>query len=180
MKSKTLNKKILLLIILILLVLTSFIVYYFLKPAEVIEEKKITYGNISEDPFDIKDYLKVDEVKIVENNVVLASGCNVSVEATTEQQAYSIQAGLEKVVVYRPTVHDVMGGIFENYNFEVLMIKVIGIKDGTYYANLIIKQDNKILNSDIKPSDAIAIAIRVGAPIYVKKNFFKYTKEECN
>src|SRR3989344_2045690 len=111
MKSKKLNKKNLFLVILILLVLTSFIIYYLLKPAEVIEEKKIIYENISEDPFDVKDYLKVDDVRIIENNVVLTSGCNVSVESTTEQQAYAIQAGLENVVVYRPVIHDVINNI---------------------------------------------------------------------
>lgn len=181
MKSKKLNKRNLFIVIFILIVLSSFVVYYFLKPIEIKEEEKknIIYGNISEDPLDVKDYLKVEEVKIFQNNVILVSGCNISMESTTEQQAYSIQAGLEKTIMYRPTVHDVIENIFENYDFEVIMVKIIGMKEGTYFANLIIKQNNKILNSDIKPSDAIAIAIRINAPVYVKKDFFKYIKEEC-
>ena len=53
------------------------------------------------------------------------------------------------------------------------MVKVTHIKGGTYYAKLIIKQGNRILGLDSRPSDAVAIAVRAGADIFVNNRLMR-------
>ena len=52
------------------------------------------------------------------------------------------------------------------------------LENGTYYARLFLRQGNKILNMDSRPSDAVAIAIRHNKPILVKKGLFESESEK--
>ncbi|NIO19304.1 MAG: hypothetical protein GTN76_00795, partial [Candidatus Aenigmarchaeota archaeon] len=93
--------------------------------------------------------------------------------ATTEQQTYSIASGLGDATGIRPNTHDLMKDTFELYSIEVLMVKVDDFRDGTYYAKLLLRQGNKILNLDSRPSDAIAVAVRFQKPVYVKNGIME-------
>jgi bifunctional DNase/RNase len=50
------------------------------------------------------------------------------------------------------------------------MVKIESFSGGAYFAKLLLQQGNKILNLDSRPSDAIAIAVRTNAPVYVSKD----------
>jgi len=141
-------------------------------------DKTIIEGEF-EKPLSVDGFYKVENVDVKNNKILLSKGCNVSVITTTTLQTNSIEKGIKGLINYRPEVHDVIYEILSNYNFDILMVKVNKLERETYFAELIIKKDNKILDLDIKPSDAISIAVRGNAPIYVKKEFFKYNKEKC-
>ena len=97
----------------------------------------------------------------------------------TRDQIYSIQKGLENKIEFRPLTHDLIKSILDVFGIEVLMVKITDYKGGVYFANLILKQGNKILNIDSRPSDAIAIAIRLNKPIYIKEDLLKYGLKFC-
>ncbi len=88
---------------------------------------------------------------------------------TTEEQTESIQRGMEKRLSERPNVHDIIVSIFEILNIKVLQTKIESMQEQTYYAKLFLQKGNKILALDSKPSDAIAIASRMNAKIYINK-----------
>jgi bifunctional DNase/RNase len=105
--------------------------------------------------------------------VRLASGCRELSMIVSIQQSESIGKGLSGDLGFRPTSHDAVQEILDSFGIELLMVKVDGFQDGTYFAKLLVMQGNDILNLDSRPSDAIAIAVRTGAPVYVRDSLME-------
>ncbi len=82
-------------------------------------------------------------------------------------EATAIVVVLEDVEVPRPLTPDLLRSIVQRMGANVNYIVVNDIRDGTFYANLVLQADWKQLEIDARPSDAIAVALRVEAPIYV-------------
>jgi bifunctional DNase/RNase len=91
-----------------------------------------------------------------------------------------IKNGMENSRYFRPNTHDLMQDELEMFEIKVLMVKIESFHEGTYYSKLILQQNNKILNLDSRPSDAISIAVRFGSPIYIKDDLMKqFGKNIC-
>lgn len=82
-------------------------------------------------------------------------------------EANAIAVGLEKVRLPRPMTHDLFKNVMDNLGIRLLRIEVTDIKDNTYYAVLHLEAAGESMVIDSRPSDAIAIALRYGAPIHV-------------
>jgi len=112
--------------------------------------------------------------------VVLSSDCWRLTAYTEPTQAESIALGLEKVVPFRPNAHDLAHDVFQLLGIEVLMAKVVDLRNGTYIGRLIVKQGTTILGLDARPSDATAIAVRANAPIYIREDLLhEYGEKVC-
>jgi len=101
---------------------------------------------------------------------------------TNQEQTSSIEAGLQKQPAARPWTHDLIAQILDNFGINVLLVKVHTLEEetGTYYAKIFLQKGNKILALDSKPSDAVAIAVRANAKIYVQEELLnKYGKKIC-
>jgi bifunctional DNase/RNase len=76
----------------------------------------------------------------------------------------------------RPLTHDMIGHVFKGLGVSVERVVINDLKEGTYFARLILKQENelgqKIIEIDARPSDCLALAIQAKAPIFVAKNVF--------
>ncbi|MCX5811792.1 MAG: bifunctional nuclease family protein [Proteobacteria bacterium] len=88
-------------------------------------------------------------------------------------EASSIATALENINTPRPMTHDLLKNILDHLGVRVIRIEVNDLKDNTYYALLYLDVDNKRLVVDSRPSDAIAIALRTGAPIFVEETVIK-------
>lgn len=86
-------------------------------------------------------------------------------------EASAIIRKIENLTVSRPMTHDLIINMIEKMGYELDKVEINDVEKETYYATLFLKdkQDN-IIEIDSRPSDAIAIAIRVDAPIYVTAN----------
>ncbi len=82
-----------------------------------------------------------------------------------EPEAQAIANELEGVRPQRPMTHDLLKNIIETLGGTVREIVINAIKEGTFYATIVF--DYSELEVDARPSDAIAIAVRCGAPMYV-------------
>lgn len=82
-------------------------------------------------------------------------------------QAIAIAAGRSKEGLERPLTHDLMVSVLELLGVTVTRVEVTDLRDGTYYALLILDRSGVPFEVDARPSDALAIAVRVGAPIFV-------------
>jgi bifunctional DNase/RNase len=105
--------------------------------------------------------------------ISLSNGCYELIANTEPQQAESIINGLSNKIDVRPNTHDLMKDGLDGFEIQVLMVKIVDMKNNTFIGNLIMKKGNRILNLDSKPSDAIALAVRAGAPIYIKEDLMK-------
>lgn len=81
-------------------------------------------------------------------------------------QALAIHFGNKKIPSPRPLTHDLMAEILKAANLKVERIVITALKEGTYYAEVRLQNGKAVHALDARPSDAIALALRVQAPIY--------------
>ena len=82
-------------------------------------------------------------------------------------EAQSIALELEGMKPPRPLTHDLMRNIIDTFAVSLNEVCINELRDGTFYAKLTIEGLSDTQEVDSRPSDAIALAVRYGAPIYV-------------
>ena len=82
-------------------------------------------------------------------------------------EANAIALEMEQVSTPRPMTHDLLKDIIEGFQAQVSRIVVNELKDNTFYAEITININGSEVAIDSRPSDAIALALRVNAPIFV-------------
>ncbi len=92
-------------------------------------------------------------------------------------EANAIAMEMEKVITPRPMTHDLIKGILESLGTEVQKIVVDNLVDNTFYATIYLTtSEGKEVRIDSRPSDAIALALRTNAPIYVSQEVISQAK----
>jgi bifunctional DNase/RNase len=92
-------------------------------------------------------------------------------------EAEAISRGLEDVVTLRPMTHDLMKQILDTFQASLTQVVISDIKGNTFYANLYLNIEGKEIIVDSRPSDAIALAVRVKAPIFIAESVVEVTKQ---
>lgn len=88
-----------------------------------------------------------------------------------EAQAIALQ--LEKVSPPRPMTHDLMKNLVDSFKADIARVVVNDLKENTYYATIDLKRNGAQLQVDARPSDAIALALRARAPIFVDEEVMR-------
>lgn len=84
-------------------------------------------------------------------------------------EAESITIALQEVEVARPLTHDLLKNVFNQLDARILRVEVVALRDDTFYGNIVAEVNGNVLNIDSRPSDALAIAVRVHVPILVAR-----------
>ena len=82
-------------------------------------------------------------------------------------EAESITIALQEIEVSRPQTHDLIKSILNHLNARLICVEVLSLKDDVFYGNLIVETDNQTIEIDSRPSDALAIAVRMHAKILI-------------
>ncbi len=85
-------------------------------------------------------------------------------------EATAIASELEGIKFSRPMTHDLLKNIMGLMNVKVNRVEVCDLKNNTYFALIHINHDGKEISIDARPSDALAISLRMGAPIFVAED----------
>ena len=93
-------------------------------------------------------------------------------------EAQSIAVHLEQVMPSRPLTHDLFVSMFHAYKIELQRVTVYSFKDGVFASMLHVSNGEVELDIDSRTSDAIAIALRTGAPIYTTPEVIELTSYE--
>jgi len=88
-------------------------------------------------------------------------------------EATAIDRGIKEYRTPRPLTHDLICSILRSLNAKVERMVVCDLRNQTFYAKLILVQDGKRIEVDSRPSDAMAIAVQTGAPIFVEEKVFE-------
>jgi bifunctional DNase/RNase len=91
-------------------------------------------------------------------------------------EANAIALELEKISTPRPMTHDLIKNILEAVDARVLKVVVTDLKENTFFAVLHVQLGETEYTVDSRPSDAIALALRVAAPIYVDEEVVRKAK----
>jgi bifunctional DNase/RNase len=92
-------------------------------------------------------------------------------------EAEAISRGLEDMVTLRPMTHDLMKQILDTFQVSLTRVVINDIKGNTFYANLYLNIEGREIIVDSRPSDAIALAVRVKAPIFIAESVVEATKQ---
>jgi len=82
-------------------------------------------------------------------------------------EATSIDRRVRGITPPRPLTHDLLANAIDQLGGQIQDIYINDLRDHTYFAKLRIRHDGELLEVDSRPSDAIAVAVTVDAPIYV-------------
>lgn len=99
-------------------------------------------------------------------------------------EARSIEIGQSKAITPRPLTYDLVAAMVRTLKAKVERVVIVDVRDEVYYAQVELSVNGKITKIDARPSDAIALATRMGAPIFARQavidrsNVFKEKKEE--
>jgi len=95
-------------------------------------------------------------------------------------EANAIALEIEKVVTPRPMTHDLLKNVLVGLDAHVQKIVVTNIKDDTFYAVIWLERDGTLISIDSRPSDALALALRIDCPIYVDEEVLKSSRSLTN
>ncbi|HRC62316.1 MAG: bifunctional nuclease family protein [Dehalococcoidia bacterium] len=85
-------------------------------------------------------------------------------------EADAIAVRLQDVAVARPLTHDLLTSMIENLGGVVRAVVVNDLANDTFFARIHVEQAGQIIEVDSRPSDAIALAVRTGVPIYADES----------
>ena len=91
-------------------------------------------------------------------------------------EANAIQLEIEKVVTPRPMTHDLLKNVLVGLDTSVRKIVVTTIKDDTFYALIWLERNGTLISIDSRPSDALALALRIDCPIFVDDEVIRSSK----
>ena len=84
-------------------------------------------------------------------------------------EAAAILMNLQGAETPRPMTHDLMTVLFDQLEIECVQVAVTALRDNTFFASITLRQGGQTFEIDSRPSDAIAIAVRTEAPIFVSE-----------
>jgi len=87
-------------------------------------------------------------------------------------EARAIAMELEKIAPPRPMTHDLIKNMLDSLKAQVTNVVITALKENTFYAQIAVARGADNVHIDARPSDAIAVALRVNAPIFVAKAVF--------
>lgn len=91
-------------------------------------------------------------------------------------EANAIALEIEKVTTPRPMTHDLIKNLLTALGGTVHKVVVTELKDDTFYAVIWTEHDGQVISIDSRPSDALAVALRVDCPIFVEDEVLKTSK----
>ncbi len=92
-------------------------------------------------------------------------------------EATAIASELEGIKFSRPMTHDLLKNMMEMMDVKVLRVEVCDLKNNTYYALVHFRHGDQEMAIDARPSDALALSLRVKAPIFVASEVIKQSSQ---
>jgi uncharacterized protein len=131
------------------------------------------------------------EVLPIEIRGILPANSGCAIFVGNDQKVFVIQVEhnmgaiigmfLRQTPKERPLTHDLMNSIFKGFNISVERAVITELRNSTYYARLILKQQNelgtKLVEIDARPSDCLAIATAQKRPIFVTNALFDQVED---
>ncbi|MGE5255986.1 MAG: bifunctional nuclease family protein [Hyphomicrobiales bacterium] len=91
-------------------------------------------------------------------------------------EATSIASALQKIKYERPMTHDLFKNFAESLQVSIERVEVSDLRDNTFFARIHFVSEGRNFDMDARPSDAIALALRFDAPIYVDETVIQHSK----
>ncbi|HPJ95759.1 MAG TPA: bifunctional nuclease family protein [Syntrophales bacterium] len=91
-------------------------------------------------------------------------------------EASAIATELEKVKFSRPMTHDLLKDVLGTLQVTLVRIEIQDLRNNTFFASLFMEKGGQVFTVDARPSDAIALALRVGSPIFIEEKVIEKSR----
>jgi bifunctional DNase/RNase len=95
-------------------------------------------------------------------------------------EASAIAMEMQGVKAQRPMTHDLLKHVILGLGGELRRVTITNVRDNTYFAELLIRRDEQMVQIDARPSDSIALALRLHAPIYTSDDLLDQSGTESS
>lgn len=95
-------------------------------------------------------------------------------------EANAIALEIEKVTTPRPMTHDLIKNVLTGLESQVHKVVVTELREDTFYAVIWLEREGRVISVDSRPSDALALALRMDCPIFVEDEVLKSSKLAAN
>ena len=95
-------------------------------------------------------------------------------------EANAIALEMEKVSTPRPMTHDLIKNVLTGLETHVHKVVVTELREDTFFAVIWLERSGEVISIDSRPSDALALALRVDCPIFVDETVLKSSKQAAN
>jgi uncharacterized protein len=95
-------------------------------------------------------------------------------------EANAIALEMEKVSTPRPMTHDLIKNVLTGLETQVHKVVVTELREDTFYAVIWLERSGEVISIDSRPSDALALALRVDCPIFVDDGVLKTSKQAAS
>ncbi|MBI5332390.1 MAG: bifunctional nuclease family protein [Candidatus Aenigmarchaeota archaeon] len=162
-------------LLIIIVILVSLLLYLATsKSIDVIRQQdNVEYAEWKVPP----GYIKPDSFEVTGASVLIKKGCRQLTAETTPERALGIFNALYNRTDQRPDIYEGMVSLMQAYNIKVESVMVYAFADDTFYSDAYFRVGNDILQLDMKPSDAMAVALRTNSSIYFNTTLFNEKSE---
>jgi bifunctional DNase/RNase len=119
-------------------------------------------------PAEVWTLAKTDQGNAV---LIKPKGADIAVPIFIGQaEAQSILIGLGDVEIQRPLTHDLLISTLKNLNVSIKRVEITDLSEGIFYGRLVVNKSGKEISIDARPSDCIAVAVRVKCNIFIDES----------
>ena len=94
-------------------------------------------------------------------------------------EANAIALEIEKISTPRPMTHDLIRNLLRGFDAGIRKVVVNELRDDTFYAVIWVERNGELISVDSRPSDALALALRLDCPIYVDDTVLKTSRQSA-
>jgi len=118
---------------------------------------------------DISKYVPANVLRVEDSTIIVGHNCTAIIAETSPERAHSIELGIKGIIERRPNTHDTFAAVLKSFNITLEAVNIENFDGRYYYADLLLRKGDKVLKLDTKPSDGIALALRMDSTIYINK-----------
>ena len=118
---------------------------------------------------DTTKYVVANVLSVEGTTIIVGNNCTAIVAQTSPERANSIELGIRGIIEVRPNTHDTFATTLQFFNISLDSVNIEKFDGNYYYADLLLRAGDRILKLDTKPSDGIALALRMNSTIYINK-----------
>lgn len=118
---------------------------------------------------DISKYVPANVLRVEDSTIIVGNNCTAIIAQTSPERAHSIELGIKGIIEQRPNTHDTFAAVLKSFNITLEAVNIENFDENYYYADLLLRKGDKVLKLDTKPSDGIALALRMDSTIYINK-----------
>jgi bifunctional DNase/RNase len=119
------------------------------------------------------EFLEQNVLRVADSTVTIGRDCMAIVSDTSPERAEALEIALAGVVPPRPTAYDGWASMLERYNISFEATTIHAFDGNAYLSRAIFRWQDEVLDLDMRPSDAMALAVRTGTPIYLNMTLLR-------